>query len=72
MDFENEEDYLKYTDKITDAFYDQDLEKLSKLLQHKVTSQSQAEYYFNDIWKKEVRIKAPKNKLKVREKIKKE
>ncbi len=62
MDFENENEYMNYINKITDAFRNQDFEKLSKLLGHKITKLSDAEWYFNNIWKKQVRIKGPKNK----------
>ena len=57
MIFKTEEEYLRYTDDIVDAFYDEDLPKLSKLLGHKVRSQKDAEKYFNDVFKKKVIIR---------------
>jgi len=54
--FKNSREYLNYTDKIADAFYDEDLEELSKLLSHKVSGLQEAENYFNDIWKRQVKI----------------
>jgi hypothetical protein len=66
MEFENEDEYLKYINKIENAFRDQDIEKLSKLLGRRITKLSEAEWYFNDIWKKQVKIKLPKTKQKIK------
>ncbi len=70
MEFENEEEYEKYLNKIADAFYDEDLGKLSKLLNHRVTSQKQAENYLNDVWKKDVKLVSLKEKPKIRKRTK--
>ena len=54
--FKTESAYFKHTNKIADAFYDEDYKKLSRLLGKKVTNQRDAENYFNEKWKKKVVI----------------
>jgi hypothetical protein len=61
--FKNTADYLHYTDKITDAFYDGDVEKMSQLLGHKVTNIEDGENYFNDVWKSKTKILKPNKKV---------
>lgn len=56
MDFETEEEYGNYEKKIREALDNQDLDKLSKLLNIKIKNIYDAENYFNKIWKKEVRV----------------
>ncbi|CAK0755943.1 hypothetical protein CCP3SC1AL1_2210011 [Gammaproteobacteria bacterium] len=54
--FKTESAYFKHTDKIADAFYDENYKELSRLLGKKVTNQRDAENYFNEKWKKKAVI----------------
>lgn len=54
--FKTETEYFRYTDKITDAFYDGDLNRLGKLMGKKFKTLRGAENYFNEIWKKKIKI----------------
>ncbi len=57
MDFENYEELLEYVAKIEKALKKQNLSELAFLLGKKFNSVSEANDYFNNVWKREARIK---------------
>jgi hypothetical protein len=63
--FKTAGEYFDYTDDIADAFYDEDLKKMNKLMGSKCKTLEEAEGYFTDIWKKKTKILSQKGMREV-------
>ena len=63
--FKTASEYFDYTDMIADAFYDENLKKMNELMSSKCKTLEEAEGYFNDVWKKKVKILSQKGTRRV-------